>query len=76
MNELRPFPDEQEWVADVMAEFDRARDRVRRDAANRIWKALVLSPTIAICRALLRGESVPLERLDPAAVARLGRRPR
>jgi hypothetical protein len=44
--------------------------------ANRIWKALMLAPTVEVCRALLAGESVPIERLDPAAVARLGRRPR
>ena len=43
---------------------------------GRIWKALVLSPTLDVCKALLAGESVPVERLDEAAAKRLGRRPR
>lgn len=73
---LRPFPDEADWAADVMADFDRARDRAERERATDIWKALVVSPTVDICRALLRGESVPIEQLDRVAVARLGRRPR
>ena len=39
----------------------------------RIWRALVLAPDIATCEALLRGEAVPLSRLDPLWAARLRR---
>jgi hypothetical protein len=36
---------------------------------------MMLAPSLAVGEALLRGESVPLDRLDPEWVARLGRRP-
>jgi hypothetical protein len=39
------------------------------------WRAMMLAPTAEICRALLRGESVPVEMLRPEWVARFGRRP-
>ena len=46
------------------------------DEARRGWQAMMLAPTIAICQALLRGESVPVDELRPEWVKRLGRRPR
>jgi hypothetical protein len=36
------------------------------------WVAIVLSPALEVAEALLRGESVPLARLDAAAVTRFG----
>jgi hypothetical protein len=42
--------------------------------AARIWRAIMLAPSLEVCRALLRGETVPLERLDPEWVKRFGRR--
>ena len=44
--------------------------------ASRGLKAMALAPTLEICQALLRGEKVPLERLDQEAVRRFWRRPR
>jgi len=41
-----------------------------------VWKAMMLAPTLEVCEALLRGESVPLEQLDPEWVKRFGRRDR
>jgi hypothetical protein len=41
--------------------------------AARIWRALMLAPSLGTCRALLRGESVPLDRLDTEWVERFGR---
>lgn len=38
----------------------------------RIWRAIVLSPTLEICEALLRNETVPLEMLDHKWAARFG----
>lgn len=35
------------------------------DETTRLGKAVMLAPTLAICEALLRGEHVPLEHLDP-----------
>jgi hypothetical protein len=35
----------------------------------------MLAPTLEVCRALLSGESVPIERLDPEWSTRLGQRP-
>lgn len=40
--------------------------------AGRLWRAFMLSPSIEVCEALLRGESVPLSRLDPVWVRRFG----
>jgi hypothetical protein len=46
------------------------------EEASRGWRALMLAPTLEICRALLRGESVPVDKLRAEWVARFGRRPR
>ena len=46
-----------------------------KDAWNlwiRLWAAMVLSPELVICEALLAGVPVPTRRLDPAWVAELG----
>ena len=40
----------------------------------RIWRAMMLAPRLDVCQALLRGESVPIEKLDPEWVRRFGRR--
>jgi hypothetical protein len=40
--------------------------------AGRLWRAFILAPSIEVCEALLRGESVPLSRLDPVWVRRFG----
>jgi hypothetical protein len=40
--------------------------------ARRLWRAMMLSPSIEVCEALLRGESVPVSRLDPLWVQRFG----
>lgn len=39
----------------------------------RIWKAMMLAPSLVVCEALLRGQTVPTERLDPNWVERFGR---
>lgn len=51
-------------------------DAHERAATARIWRAVMLSPTIEVCDALLRGERVPVERLDVEWVERFGRRRR
>lgn len=43
--------------------------------ATRIGTAFRLAPTIEVCEAFLRNESVPLDRLDPDWVRRLGLKP-
>ena len=50
----------------------RASDSWR--ANNRLWKAVMLSPTLEICQAMLRGQQVPVEKLDPEWVRRFGMR--
>ena len=52
---------------------ERVRNRQSRYWA-RVWRAVVLSPRVETCGALLKGESVPIERLDPSWVERFGRR--
>jgi len=39
---------------------------------DRMWKAMMLAPTIDICEALLRGEKVPPSKLRPEWVERFG----
>lgn len=41
---------------------------------NRIWKAIMLSPTVEICDALLRGQHVPAEKLNQEWLQRFGMR--
>ena len=47
---------------------------VERDLTQ-TWVAMMLAPSLEVCEALLRGESVPVDRLDQEWVERLGRRP-
>jgi hypothetical protein len=57
-------------------EYDHVRIRLEseeRDAYNRFWRALMLSPDLETCEALLRGEDVPADRLDPEWLARFRR---
>ena len=39
---------------------------------HRLKRAILLSPTLEVCEALLRGERVPLSKLDPVWVRRYG----
>lgn len=39
-----------------------------------VWKAWMLATSEEVLRALLRGEDVPLEKLDPEWVDRFGRK--
>jgi hypothetical protein len=50
-----------------------ARDQPWRDT-GRIWRAMMLAPTLEVVEVLLRAEAVPLDRLDREWVARFGRR--
>lgn len=47
-----------------------AAESSERRASRRVWVALVVSPTVEVGEALLRGESVPVDALDRAALAR------
>jgi hypothetical protein len=42
---------------------------------QRVYQAMMLSPSVEVCDALLRGESVPPEQLDPDWVKRFGWKP-
>lgn len=46
---------------------------IRRETA-RIYKAIMLAPTIEVCEALLRRERVPTSMLDPLWLERFGMR--
>ncbi len=56
---------------DLVDEFELAQPDV-----DLLGRAVLLAPTIETCEALLRGEQVPLDRLDPVQVRRFGRRDR
>lgn len=59
---------------EVIALEQAARDAQEFDELSRLWRAVMLSPSIEILEALLRGEHVPLNRLDQAWVKRYGLR--
>jgi hypothetical protein len=39
---------------------------------QRVYQAMMLSPSVEVCDALLRNENVPVEQLDPEWIARFG----
>jgi hypothetical protein len=56
--------------------FDRATSPpesvVDAAASARMWRAMMLAPTLEVWESLLRGELVPAKRLDPDWVKRFG----
>ena len=60
----------------LLAEVEQDRERRLFDEYQRGIKAMRLAPTLEICRALLRGESVPVSCLDQEWFVRLGGRRR
>jgi hypothetical protein len=44
------------------------------DDCRQGWQAMMLAPTLEVCRALLADEKVPLSQLDPKWTARFGLR--
>jgi hypothetical protein len=55
---------------------ERERQSASRRSARRLWRALMLAPDLETLEALLAGEKVPVDRLDPEWVERFGRRER
>ncbi len=58
----------------VVEAEESAAQSIQSQRGRRLWRAIVLATSLEVVEALLRGESVPLGRLDPEWVARLGRR--
>ena len=50
------------------------RDAIEHDWLWQLRKAVLLSPSIYVCEALLRGEQVPLNSLDPHETKRRRKR--
>ena len=67
---MTPLEDAQECL---QLEQDH-RDAIDHDWLWRLRKAILVSPTIDICEALLRGEQVPTTRLDPLELKRRRKR--
>lgn len=66
-----------ELLRETDVEREIREERVRNEQAHywaHYWRAVMLSPRVEVCAALLRGESVPLEALDGEWVERFGRR--
>ncbi len=61
------------WVIE-QEELGRRLAEPQRHALQRFWKAIMLARDVQTFEALLGGEAVPLDRLDPEWVARFGRR--
>jgi hypothetical protein len=51
-----------------------AAETDKRRYWRHFWVAVVISPALEVCEALLRNESVPVARLDAAALRRFGLR--
>jgi hypothetical protein len=45
-------------------------ESAERRASRRVWRALVVASDLETCEALLRGEAVPVDRLDAEGLAR------
>lgn len=60
------------WLIE-QEELERRLRAPERHAMRRFWKALMLAKDVGTFEALLDGESVPLDRLDPVWVKRFGR---
>lgn len=58
----------------VIAIEEHERRRRAQTAESWLYRAVTLAPTIDVCEALLRGEKVPVSRLDPAWARRYGLR--
>lgn len=43
-----------------------------QDATKRLWRALMLAPTLEVLEALLKGQNVPRSRLDATWAKRFG----
>ena len=69
-----PAPPDGSETDTILAFSAPMRERLQAELWARVWRALVLAPTVEVFEALLRGESVPLSRLDADAVKRFGRR--
>ena len=65
---------QEEFYAGVAALLARAKGRKERGLTARIWRAMMLAPSAEICDALLRGEAVPISKLDPEWARRFGLR--
>jgi hypothetical protein len=59
-----------------LEEQARLADTAADEACRRFQRAVFLATSLDVCLALLRGESVPLDRLDQEWVRRYGRRAR
>ncbi len=67
------------WAAlenarEAIEEEEREWTSLERRRANELWRALRLAVDLETFEALVRGESVPLDRLDEVEVRRFGRR--
>jgi hypothetical protein len=68
-------------VSRVCVTFDERGDVVEyelgpsNEACNEGWKAMMLAKDLATCRALLRGETVPIDHLRGEWIARFGLKP-
>lgn len=59
---------------EVIRAEEAERIAAQDDALHRFWRCLMLAPTLTICRALLNGEKVPDDQLDPNWLRRFRRR--
>jgi hypothetical protein len=72
VSELRPFLGEREWLEKIERDRGRRRNDRARHQSQRVWAAIMVSPTVEIAEALLRGFDVPASRLDQKWARRLG----
>jgi hypothetical protein len=57
---------------DLLNHLSEQEAREQEALDERVGRAIMLAPTLDICRALLRGENVPLSKLNPVYVRKYG----
>lgn len=70
---MNPAAENARWLIE-QEELLRRLSEPERHEWRRFWKALMLARDVETLEALLDGESVPEDRLDPDWMARFGRR--
>ncbi len=63
-----------ENAANAIEAEELERSALARQRSNRLWRALCLARDLETFEALVRGEAVPLDRLDEVELRRFGRR--
>lgn len=72
LTQLPAFPGERDWLESFERDRGNKHRREVSEASQRVWVVLMASPTVEVAETLLRGGSVPYDRLDQTWARRFG----